>query len=50
MNFKSMRKYGMGSVEGLYGKENVLLDGGKQLTGFHFLSVEEVHKLGVEKN
>jgi hypothetical protein len=37
----------MGSVEGLYGEDDISLGHDKILKGFHFLAVEEVHKLGV---
>ena len=40
----------MGSVEGLYGKDDFTLgtqEAGVTLKDFHFLAVEEAHKLGV---
>jgi hypothetical protein len=36
----------MGNVEGLYGKDDFHL-AKSVLKGFHFLAVEEIHKLGV---
>jgi len=36
----------MGSVEGLYAEDSISL-GDQKLQKFHFLAVEEVHKLGV---
>ncbi len=37
----------MGSVEGLYSADHMYLGGDNMLKDFHFLAVEEVHKLGV---
>ena len=42
----------MGSVEGLYGKDHFHLatnNSTATLRDFHFLAVEEIHKLGVSK-
>lgn len=36
----------MGSVEGLYAKDSIRF-GDQKLEDFHFLAVEEIHKLGV---
>ena len=37
----------MGSVEGLYSSDHMYLGAETLLKDFHFLAVEEVHKLGV---
>lgn len=37
----------MGSVEGLYSSDQMYLGSETMLKDFHFLAVEEVHKLGV---
>jgi hypothetical protein len=37
----------MGSVEGLYGSDHFHFGSDSMIKDFHFLAVEEVHKLGV---